>query len=124
MEEKRLSEKERLIQQIPFRLHVNDHKVLKKILIDDGMRFQTFVSACVEAYLRGDPSILKVVKDWKDLNTIPKDVRDKYTLSQRERRALLDELEEAGENDHAQGQSGDDRRVRGQREVGGRSEDR
>lgn len=97
MEEKKPSEKDRLIQQIPFRLHINDHKALKKLLIDDGMKFQTFVSACVEAYLRGDPNIVKAVKDWKDLNTIPKDVRDRYSLSQRERKALLDELEEASE---------------------------
>lgn len=88
-------EKDRLIQQIPFRLHMNDHKMMKKILVDEGMTFQTFVSACVEAFLRADPAIMRAIKEWKDLNSIPKDVRDKYTFSQRERQAILSELADA-----------------------------
>jgi hypothetical protein len=79
---------------VPFRLHVNDHKLLKKVLIDDNLKFQTFVEACVQAYLRGDPAALKIVKDWRELNTIPKEKRDAYNLSSRERNKILDELAE------------------------------
>lgn len=87
------TEKELGIQQIPFRLHINDHKLLKKLLTDEGMKFQTFVDACVQAYLRGDPLMLKFIKDWKELNSIPKEFRGMYTLSHRERMNILDELE-------------------------------
>lgn len=82
-------------QTVPFRLDVNDHKALKKLLIDDEMTFQKFVASCVEAYLRGDPNILKCVKDWKLINSIPPEDRDKYNLSQRERQNILDEIENA-----------------------------
>lgn len=81
-----------MIQQVSFRLHMNDHTVLKKMLSDEDLTFQSLVSAAVEAYLRGDPAILKVLKDYKDLNTIPKEVRNQYSLSHRERQAVLDEL--------------------------------
>ncbi|MHB8407786.1 MAG: hypothetical protein ACYDHY_06685 [Acidiferrobacterales bacterium] len=88
-----LTEKQKNIQQIPFRLHTNDHKALKKLLVDEEMGFQTFVDAAVQAYLRGDKAILKVLQDYKDLNTIPKEQREAYNLSQRERGKILDELE-------------------------------
>lgn len=91
----KLKEKDRNIQQIPFRIHRNDYILLKKILIEDDMKFQTFVSSCIEAYMRGDANIMMCVKDWKELSIIPKEHRSKYTLSSRERQKILDELEEA-----------------------------
>lgn len=95
MAKEHLTEKERNIQQVPFRLHMNDHKLLKKLLGDDSLTFQGFVDICVQAYLKGDPTFLKMVKQWKELNTVPKEVQDRYTLSQRERQALLDEIGDA-----------------------------
>lgn len=92
---KRLSEKERLIHMIPFRLHENDWKLLRKLLTDEKMTFQTFVDASVQAYLRGDPAIIKVIRDHKDLSSVPSDYKDKGVLSRRERDRILDELDAA-----------------------------
>jgi hypothetical protein len=88
-----LTEKQKNIQQIPFRLHINDHKMMKKLLADDGLSFQTFVEHCVQAYIGGDPTLIKMIKQWKDLSSIPREARDQYSLSRRERQSLLDEIE-------------------------------
>lgn len=93
------SEKIRNVRQIPFRIHANDYILLKKLLVDDGMKFQTFVASCVEAYMRGDPNILKCVKDWKEISAIPRVDRDKYSLSHRDRQKILDEIEDAASDD-------------------------
>lgn len=83
-------------QQIPFRLHVNDHKELKSKLALQGMKIQTFVEACVQAYLDGDDHIADVVRSFKKLNTVDK---KNYTLSKREQEKMLEEIERQGKND-------------------------
>ena len=79
-------------QAITFRLHMNDKLLLMKLLSDDNLTYQGFAESCMEAYLRGDPSIIKVIKDWRMLNEIPKDLQEKYTLSHRERAKILDDI--------------------------------
>jgi hypothetical protein len=88
------TEKELGIQQVPFRIHRNDYKVLRKLLGEDGWKFQALMAACVDAYIHRNPLIIKLLADWKELNAIPRKNRDKYSLSNREKRDLLDELEE------------------------------
>jgi hypothetical protein len=87
------TEKDLGIRQIPFRIHVDDYALLRKMLFDDGMKFQFFVDACVQAYLRGDPAMLRFVKDWKMMSEIPREKKAMYMLSHRDRQALLDEFE-------------------------------
>lgn len=83
-------------QQIPFRLHVNDHKELKSKLALEGMKIQTFVEACVHAYLDGDEHVRDVVRSFKKLNTVDK---KSYTLSKREQEKMLEEIARAGDDD-------------------------
>ena len=80
------------MQAITFRLHMNDKLLLSKLLGDDNLSYQSFADACMQAYLRGDPSIIKVIKDWHLLNEVPKDFQEKYTLSHRERAKILDDI--------------------------------
>ena len=95
---KGLTEKELHIRQVPFRLHENDYKALRKLLEEDGWKFQSLVAACVDAYLNRNPLLIKLLADWKEDNVIPKKLRDRYSLSNREKRKLLDELEEMDED--------------------------
>lgn len=92
----RLTESQKNIRQIPFRIHANDKVLFMKLLSDGDMTFQSFSQACMEAFLRADPAILKVIKDWRDLSTVPKDYQKLYTLSHRERDAIQKELEGMG----------------------------
>lgn len=93
----KLSEKDRGIKQVPFRLHRNDYLALKKLLKGDGWTFQRLVQATVECYMRRDPLLVKVLADWKEENVVPPRAKETYTLSSRERRGILDELEEMGD---------------------------
>lgn len=80
-----------------WRINRADDIVLSKILDDEGVSFQAFVDACVQALLRADPNMLKVMKDFKMLKEIPKEVLVEYVISQRERANLLEEFEKKGE---------------------------
>lgn len=91
----------KVMQQVPFRMHVNDHIMLKKLLRDDDLSFQRFTEACVMAFLRGDPHMLKVIKTHKELHDVPEDDKRFAVLSYRERMALLDELEKSEAKEHA-----------------------
>lgn len=90
------TEKERGIHQMHYRVHPNDKILIQKLLRDDKMSFQTFVDACCQAYMRGDPALLQVVQDWKDLNLLPEDVvkGGGVILSRRERMEIMRQLEE------------------------------
>lgn len=81
-------------QQIPTRLHRNDYKMLKKVLFDEGMTYQTLVQCLVHAYLDGNPQVLKIVKTYKEALSVPAHQREAKTLSQRERDLLLKEIED------------------------------
>lgn len=81
---------------MPFRIHVNDYILMQKLLSDDGLTWQSFVSAVVEAYLRGDPHVVKAVADWRALAELPKAAMSRALLSHRERDLLLKELESSG----------------------------
>lgn len=83
-----------LFKRSSIKLHPDDQRVLKKLLVDDDLSFQAFMEACVQAYLRGDPNMLKVVKDFRMLRRIPKEKLAEYLMSHRERERLLKEMEE------------------------------
>lgn len=86
----KLTEKQRNLKQIPFRLHANDHAALKSKLSLDGLKIQTLVEACCVAYLEGDEHVKKLASEFKNLNTVDK---KRTSWSQREQDKLLDELE-------------------------------
>lgn len=89
-----LKEKDLNIRQIPFRLHQNDKALFYKLLRDKGMNFQKFSEACMQALINQDPAASKIIKDWKDLNELPK--RSKlmgFSLSDREKAKIQEELE-------------------------------
>lgn len=90
MAKKPLTERQRNLRQIPFRLHKNDHKEVKSKTALDGFKIQTLVEACVLAYLDGDDYIKKLAHAHKSLNTVNK---KKASWSAREQRNLLDEIE-------------------------------
>jgi hypothetical protein len=92
-----LSEKEKNIQQVPFRIHRNDYQALKKLLKGDNWKLQTLFTAVVDAYMNRDPLLIKILADWKEENSIPKRAKENYSLSTRERKGILDELEDLGE---------------------------
>jgi len=87
-------DKDKNVRRLAFRIHLNDEKLFMKLLDDDNITYQFFADACAQAYLRGDRSILKVLKDWKDLTTVPVEHRELYTLSHRERSLIQKELDE------------------------------
>jgi hypothetical protein len=99
---KGISEQHGLWSQMSVRIHINDRVVFRKLLDDEKMNFQEFFTACMEAFLRADPSALKIIKDWKDLNVIPRELRDKYMLSHRERDDIAKELYDIQEKEKGQ----------------------
>lgn len=87
---KKLTEKDRNLQQIPFRLHVNDHKALKAKLSVDGLKIQTLVESLCMAYIEGDQHVKTIALEYKNLNTVDKKTA---SWSRREQDKLLDEIE-------------------------------
>lgn len=81
------------MQSTLVRIHKNDHVLMKQNLKRDGLALQHFMTACVEAYLRREPDVLRLLKDWRDANVIKKGDESKFDFSDRERRAILDELD-------------------------------
>ena len=92
----KLTEKQRNLKQIPFRLHENDHKAFKSKCAIDNLKMQNIVEACVLAYLEGDQHIKKLAVEHKSLNTVNK---KKASWSGRESENLLAEIEEGGVKD-------------------------
>lgn len=87
------------IRQLNWRIHVDDLRMVKQLLSDDKMMFKSFADCCLNAYMRGDPLMLKMIKNWKELNLVDGKRKDLYELSQRERAELLKELEELEKKD-------------------------
>lgn len=87
------TEKEQLIKQIPYRIHLHEKTLLYQLLENEGIKFQQLIDAFVEAYMRGDKQALHIVKTWKDMNIVPEELKDRYMLSQRERSDILSEIE-------------------------------
>ncbi len=94
---RQIREKDANIQQVPVRVHTNDHRALKKLFIDEQWSFQKFFVACMELYFKRDPLFIKVIDDWREENDAPKKTTEKYTHSRREANSLLDEI--AGKED-------------------------
>jgi hypothetical protein len=82
-----------LTRQIPVRLHHHDHAMLKALLKKDSMSLQKFIGFCVRGYLDADPLMLKMIKNYRELEAVPRDIREKHILSHRERQNILDEIE-------------------------------
>ena len=79
-----------------FRINRADDVILDKILSDENVSFQMFMDSVIQAFMRGDPNIMKVLKDFKKLRELPKEVLEEYAISHRERTLLLDEFEKKG----------------------------
>lgn len=82
-----------LMRQVPFRMHRDDAVVLKKLVKDDGLTVQGLVATMVEGYMKGNPHLLRYLRDQMELLKVPKDVLDRYSLSQRDREKVLAELD-------------------------------
>lgn len=88
------TEKEKLIKQMPYRIHLHEQALLKQLLHNDGVKFQQLIDAFVESYMRGDKEALHIVKVWKEMNIVPEELKDKYMMSARDRADIMKELEE------------------------------
>ena len=92
-EDLRMPKEKEVLKQIPVRLHVHDHALIKVMLKKDRLSLQKFINYCVKGFLDGDPNMLRMIKSYRELEIIPKDVKDKHILSHRERQKILDEIE-------------------------------
>ena len=81
------------LDQTLLRTHPHDKEVLKVLLKKDRLSMQKFWAYCVRGYLDADPYMLKFLKTSRQLDAIPKDVKDKHVLSHRERAAIYDQIE-------------------------------
>jgi len=90
-----LSEKDVNTKQVLARIHPHDYTMLRVMLKKDKMSFQKFALFCVRAYLDGDPFIIKMLKNYRELESVPQDIQDKHVLSHRERQDIYKELETA-----------------------------
>lgn len=82
-----------VLKQVPIRLHVHDHTMLRAMLKKDRMTVQKFIGFCVRGYLDADPMMLKMLRNYRELEAVPRDIQDKHVLSHRERLSILDEIE-------------------------------
>lgn len=78
-----------------FRLHKHDHSMLKGLLKQDKMTMQRFFELCVRGYLDAQPELMRALKDMRAQDAVPRIVREKHVLSQRERASIFDEIEAA-----------------------------
>ena len=83
-------------KQIPFRLHINDHRQFKSKCALEGLKLQNVVEACVLAYLDGDEHIRKIIKEHKNMSVVNKKTA---SWSSREQDRLLDEIADIEENE-------------------------
>lgn len=74
-------------------VHEEDYKILQKLLSDEEISFQWFMDTVIQSYLRGDPYVTKIVHEFKELMSVPKERRDLYELSIRDREKMYDDLE-------------------------------
>ena len=92
---------------MPIVIHFNDYTLMKKLLVDDDISYNGFVNFCIASYLNGDPHMMKVVKTYKETFDVPRNIREKFVLSQRERAKILEDLEnEDKENKEKGGHDG------------------
>jgi hypothetical protein len=82
-----------ILKQTPIRMHVNDHRLLKVMLKKDHLSINKFMGYCVKAYMDGDPGMLCMLKNYRELDLVPQMVKDKHVLSHRERQSIMDEIE-------------------------------
>lgn len=92
--ETRLTDRQKNIGKLAFRIHENDKMLLLKVLRNEGFTYQQYAVACAEALLRGDRECFEIMKTWKQFNEIPKEDIDKFTLSARERAQIQKDLED------------------------------
>lgn len=82
-----------VLKQLSVRMHPHEHTMLMALLKRDELSFQKLYNYIIAGYLNADPRILSFVKEQRELERVPKDVRDSKMLSWRERNNLLDEIE-------------------------------
>lgn len=84
-------------ERISGLVHVNDYRAFRKLLVDEELSMSRFIEACVEAYVNGDPHMLRVIQRYKERFDEKREQSGSHMLSQRERNSLLEELEADGE---------------------------
>jgi hypothetical protein len=83
------------LKQLSVRMHPHEHTMLMALLKRDELSFQKLYTFIVSGYLNADPRVLSFIKEQRELERVPNDVRDNHTLSWRERSNLLDEIEQS-----------------------------
>jgi hypothetical protein len=86
-------------KQLSVRMHPQEHKLLMTLLKRDELSFQKLYTYIVNGYLNADPRIIAFVKEQRELERIPKDIRDRHVIPWRERNKLFDEIAEKGKED-------------------------
>lgn len=80
-------------KQLSVRMHPHDHTMLMALLKRDDLSFQKLYTYIVNGYLNADPRVLSFLKEQRELEKVPKDIRDTHAISWRERNSLFDEIE-------------------------------
>lgn len=89
--------KEKGPHTVLVRVHQSNWNTLKLMLKRDELSFQGFVTYCAQAYLDGDPDIIRAVRRYRTKELIPES-ESKGVFSNRERAEIFAELEkERGE---------------------------
>lgn len=86
------SEKQKQIRQVPFRMHAHDYLALRRMLDRDNWKLQKMFEAVVDAYMKSDPLLMKILIDWKEENVVTRRQQRSYALSNREKGNILDEI--------------------------------
>mgnify|MGYP001574676147 CR=1 FL=1 len=81
------------IHSIHTRFHESDYQLLRAQLDKDTLAFQALSTACVEAYLRRDPYVLKIIRDWQEENRLEKYQANEFSFTDKEKRRLLDAID-------------------------------
>ena len=81
------------IKQLSVRMHPHEHTMLMALLKRDELSFQRLYTYIVSGYLNADPRILAYIREMRELERVPRELRDEHRLSWRERNNILDEIE-------------------------------
>jgi hypothetical protein len=73
--------------------------LLKGLLRQDQLSFQTFVRLFIGGYLNAQATVIRALRELREENTVPQGVREKHVLSFRERASIFDAIEAEQEGD-------------------------
>lgn len=84
---------DRGIKSIVARITLGDYAAMRRLLHDDHLTVQSFLSACVDAYVRRETTMVNVVEEYRKLIEVSQDNVSGSHMSKMDKRALFDEIE-------------------------------